>query len=74
MGINQLTEMFKRHWMLRVEVFELTSSETLEGFTGIANTVSVNPDEEVWMELHSYRDRKHLNYVLKRIQNDERGL
>lgn len=71
-NMNQLTEMFKKHGMLRSEVFQLTNSETLEGFTSITNTISANSDEEVWMELHSYRDRKHIEEVLKRIQNDER--
>jgi hypothetical protein len=47
-----ITGMFKRHGMFRSEVFALTSSETLEDFTSIANAISANSDEEVWMSFH----------------------
>ena len=44
----------------------------MEGITNIAKTVSANQDEEVWMELIFYRDRKHKEEVATKIQNDER--
>jgi hypothetical protein len=64
--------MFKKHGMIRSEVFQLNNAEIFEGFTGIANVVSATQDEEVWLEVHSYRDRKHLEDVVARIKNDER--
>lgn len=56
---------------MRFEVFRLGGTEISEGFTNIANTVSANPDEEVWLELLSYRDRKHRDEVGAKMQNDE---
>ena len=44
----------------------------MEGITNIAKTVSANQDEEVWMDLIFYRDRKHNEEVATKIQNDER--
>jgi uncharacterized protein YbaA (DUF1428 family) len=43
----------------------------MEGITNIAKTVSANQDEEVWMELIFYRDRKHRDEVSAKMQNDE---
>ena len=41
-------------------VFQLNNTEApMEGITNIAKTVSANQDEEVWMELIFYRDRKY---------------
>jgi len=56
---------------MRFEVFRLGSTEISEGFTNIANTASATPDEEVWLELLSYRDRKHRDEVGAKMQNDE---
>ena len=44
----------------------------MDGITNIAKTVSANQDEEeVWMELIFYRDRKHRDEVGANMQNDE---
>ena len=44
----------------------------MEDITNIAKTVSATQDEEVWLELISYRDRKQKDEVSIRMQNDER--
>jgi uncharacterized protein YbaA (DUF1428 family) len=43
----------------------------MEGITNIAKTVSANQDEEVWMELIFYRDRKDRKEVNATMQIDE---
>ena len=68
---KQLTEIFRKHGILRSEFFKLSSTETFQGFTGIDKTVSANQDEEeVWMELESYRDKKHRDEVVAKITED----
>jgi uncharacterized protein YbaA (DUF1428 family) len=54
-------------------IFQLNNTEApMEGITNIAKTVSANQDEEeVWMELIFYRDRKHRDEVGRKMQNDE---
>jgi uncharacterized protein YbaA (DUF1428 family) len=54
-------------------IFQLNNTEaSMEGITNIAKTVSANQDEEeVWMELIFYRDRKHRDEVGAKMQNDE---
>jgi uncharacterized protein YbaA (DUF1428 family) len=53
-------------------IFQLTNTEApMEGITNIAKTVSANQDEEVWLELIFYRDRKHRDEVDAKMRNDE---
>jgi uncharacterized protein YbaA (DUF1428 family) len=52
-------------------IFQLNNTEApMEGITNIAKTVSANQDEEVWMELIFYRDRKHRDEIGAKMQND----
>jgi uncharacterized protein YbaA (DUF1428 family) len=53
-------------------VFQLNNTETpMEGITNIAKTLSANQDEEVWLELIFYRDRKHRDEAEAKMNNDE---
>jgi uncharacterized protein YbaA (DUF1428 family) len=64
-------DLWRKHGGLRTEVFQLTNTETYEGCTNIANTVSAGPDEEIWVELQAFRDRKHMDEVVIELMNDE---
>ena len=44
----------------------------MEGMSNIAKIVSATQDEEVWLELLFYRDRKHKEEVGAKMRNDER--
>jgi uncharacterized protein YbaA (DUF1428 family) len=56
---------------LHLEFFCLSNSESLMPFTSIAKSIFANQDDDVWMEIHSYRDRKHADKVQAKIENDE---
>ena len=56
--------------ILHSEFFQLSSTEKFEGFTSIAKTISAKDDEEVWVELESYRGRKHRDEVVAKITED----
>jgi uncharacterized protein YbaA (DUF1428 family) len=44
----------------------------MEGFTNISQTVSANPnEEEVWVELLSYRDKKRKDEVMEKMKDDK---
>ena len=70
---KQFKDMFKKHGGLRMEVFQLNNTKTYEdmGLTNIVNTVSANQDEEVWVELQYYKDRKHMDEVIAKMGKDE---
>lgn len=70
---QQFTDMFRNHGCY-ARSFRLDSTETSEGFTSIASVVSANQDEEVWLDLEFYRDRKHMDDVITKIESDESAL
>jgi uncharacterized protein YbaA (DUF1428 family) len=53
-------------------IFQLNNTEApMEGITNIAKTVLANQDDEVWIKMIFYRDRKHKDEVGAKMQNDE---
>jgi uncharacterized protein YbaA (DUF1428 family) len=68
---KQFADIMRKYGALHL-IFQLNNTETpMEGITNIAKTVSANEDEEVWMELIFYRDRKHRDEVNAKMQNDK---
>lgn len=56
----------------RMEFFQLSNSETIEGLESIAKTLSIDEDEEeVWVELNYFRDRKHFDDTFTKMLQDE---
>ena len=43
----------------------------MEGITNIAKTVSAKQDEDVWLPLTFYRDRKQRDEIRAKMGNDE---
>lgn len=65
------TDIFKKHGVLHWGIFQLTSTENLEGFTNISKIISASQDEEeVWIEIFYYKDKKHKE-VMKNMMNDK---
>ena len=53
-------------------VFQLNNTSTpIEGIVNIAKTIAASDDEEVWMELIFYRDRKHKEEIGTKMRNDK---
>ena len=69
---KQANDITRKHGALRVEYFQLSSTENMmEDWTNIAKTVSASQDEEVWMEQIFYRDSKHRDEYMAKCGNDE---
>jgi uncharacterized protein YbaA (DUF1428 family) len=68
---KQLTGIYRKHGTLLSEFFQLNLTEAFEGFTSIAKTVPIVPDEELWVELERYKDRGHRDKVVKAVGQDE---
>lgn len=71
---NQFDETFHKHGILGNKTLQLNRSETSEGFVSLNNLISSHSDEEIWMDLESYRDNDHLNDVGNRMENDKSGV
>ena len=66
-------DMLKQHGILHYDIFQLSNTDvSMDGFDNIANTVSANQDEEVWVESIYYKDRQHMNEVMSKMEKDER--
>ena len=66
-------DMLKQHGILHYDVFKLSKTDVpMDGFDNIANTISANQDEEVWVESIYYKDRQHMNEVMSKMEKDER--
>lgn len=69
---KQFNDIFKKYRILHWEIFQLSRTDNMEGFTNISQTVSANPnEEEIWIELLSYRDKKHKDEVMKKMKDDK---
>ena len=70
---NRVIGTFKEYGVQGFEMFHLGNTQDMMGFTNIAKTISANGDEEeVWLEIQSYRDRKHLEEVGAKMMSDEK--
>jgi Protein of unknown function (DUF1428) len=70
---NQFIDMFRRHGC-HASSFQLDRTKIPEGFTSMTDVISAKQDDEVWMDIESYRDRKHMNEVVSKIESDESAL
>ena len=68
---KQFNDILIKHGVLRMEIFQLTNTDTYDGCTNIFNTVAANQDEEIWVELQSHRDLKRMNEITSEIMKDE---
>ena len=68
---KQSHDFFIKYGALKFEVFTIHSRENMMDLVNLAKTISANEDEEVWLEIQSYRDRKHLQEVGARMMADE---
>lgn len=56
---KQFIDIFRKHGGLRFEVFQLSGTENMIDWTNIAEIISANQDEEIWVEQVFYRDSTH---------------
>jgi len=69
---NQVTITFRESGMQHFEVFQLGSTENMMDFVNIANTISADQEkEEVWLEVQTFRDRKHVDEVMAKMETNE---
>jgi uncharacterized protein YbaA (DUF1428 family) len=69
---KQFNDIFKKYGILHWEIFQLSRTDNMEGFTNISKTVFANPnEEEVWVELLSYRDSKHKDEIMSKMKDDK---
>ena len=68
---KQFNDILIKHGALRIEIFQLTNTDTYDGCTNIFNIVSANQDEEIWIELQYHKDLKRMDEITSEIMEDE---
>jgi hypothetical protein len=70
---KQANEITRKHGALRVEYFQLSSTENMMDYwTNVTKIVSDNQDDEkVWMEQIFYKDSKHREEYMATCGNDK---
>ncbi|MGH9877253.1 MAG: DUF1428 family protein [Nitrososphaerales archaeon] len=56
---------------VRIEYYQLGNSQTMEGFESVAKALFAAEDEDIWMELQFYRDRKHCDDTFGKMMHDK---
>jgi uncharacterized protein YbaA (DUF1428 family) len=67
---KQFVEVMRKYGATHL-ILQLNNTEApMEGITNISKTVLANQDDEVWMELIFYKDRKHRDEVDAKMRKD----
>ena len=71
MEVNrQSRDFFMKHGASNFEVFSLENRENIMEFVNLSKTISASEDEEVWLEIQSYRDAGHVKEFSKSMEGD----
>lgn len=71
--IGKQTDIFFRKHGVSKNVYRLNTRENMMDFVNLAKTISANDNEDVWLEILSYRDAKHVEEVMKAMEGDKRA-
>ncbi|HZD36650.1 MAG TPA: DUF1428 family protein [Nitrososphaeraceae archaeon] len=66
--IGKQTDIFFRKHGVSKNVYRLNARENMMNFVNLAKTISANDNEDVWLEILSYRDAKHVEEVMKAME------
>ncbi len=72
MEVNrQSRDFFMKHGISNFEVFSLANREDIMEFVNLSKTISASEEEEVWLEIQSYRDEEHVKQFSKSMEGDK---
>ena len=67
---KQSHDLFMKHGALKFEVFTIDNRENMMDFVNLAKTISANEDEEVWLEIQSYKNSQHVKEFVDKMTKD----
>lgn len=71
MEVNRKSkDFFMKHGASNFEVFSLENRENIMEFVNLSKTISASEEEEVWLEVQSYRDAEHVKEFSKSMAGD----
>jgi uncharacterized protein YbaA (DUF1428 family) len=71
MEVNRKSrDFFMKYGATNFEVFSLENRENIMEFVNLSKTISASEEEEVWLEIQSYRDTEHVKEFSKSMAGD----
>jgi uncharacterized protein YbaA (DUF1428 family) len=71
--IGKETEVFFRKHGVSKYMYRLNKRENMMDFVNLSKIISANDEEDVNLEILSYRDAKHVEEVMKAMEGDKRA-
>ena len=68
---RQSRDFFTKHGASSFEVFSLANRENVMEFENLSKTISASEDDEVWLEIQSYRDAEHVKAFVASMEGDK---
>ena len=68
---KQSHDFFMKYGALKFEVFTIHNRENMMDFVNLAKTISANEDEEVWLEIQSYKNSQHVKEFVDKMKDDK---
>ena len=68
---KQSHDFFIKYGALKFEVFTIHNRENMMDFVNLAKTISANEDEEVWLEIQSYKNSQHVKEFVDKMKDDK---
>ena len=68
---RQSRDFFTKHGASGFEVFSLDGRENVMEFVNLSRTISASEEEEVWLEIQSYRNVEHVKEFTASMQGDK---
>lgn len=71
---KRLIEFIKKEEVV-YKCYGLIGTDTIPGFSNISKVISINPqEEEIWINMITYKNRKHRTNVVENISNNKECL
>jgi large subunit ribosomal protein L17 len=71
--IGKQTDLFYKKHGVSKSLYKMNAREDITDFVSLSKVISASDDEDVWLEILSYRDINHVQEVMKALEGDKRG-
>ncbi|WP_458743858.1 DUF1428 family protein [Candidatus Nitrosocosmicus sp. T] len=69
---EETDDFFRKHGVTKF-LYRLNTRENMTDFVNLSKIISANDDEDVNLEILSYRDAKHVEEVMKAMEGDKKA-
>jgi large subunit ribosomal protein L17 len=69
--IGKQTDFFYKKHGVSKYVYKMNAREDIMDFVNLSKAISASDDDDVWLEILSYRDAKHVEEVMKAMEGDK---